>query len=419
MTPHFLRDGVVPFMRIAIVGLLLVTRAAFAACPVERGPVKTATDPQALDIKGFTVTGVIETMQSIPAPRPLPQDARVTPEELQQYSVIATLTAYRVTADGAIQLVLSDEERRTILATIPPEPCVTTSRFVSDMTAARSAFRSRYPTASTALTSTRRAVEVRGVAFFDYQQGQPGLAPNGLSLYPVTYLGFRPPYTPTPPPLVGRRRSVGTGVVRNCQRPSFALTASRTAVCAGQSLTLAWSSDPSASVTIDQLGGLRPSSGTATVTPIGATVYSGHAENACGTSDEALTLVTLTPGATASLTGPSTIASGKTGTLSVSVSAIGSWSLSSALGNTISPSFGTSSGTATYTANRTGNDTVTLTTAGGACGNVQRTMSINVTSSSTPPPPLTIQCCDGTLSPSCTTCTQGCCSGHGGCKSCN
>ncbi|HEY0370963.1 MAG TPA: hypothetical protein VGD79_03125 [Thermoanaerobaculia bacterium] len=406
-------------MRVAVVTALLIalsfSRTLSADCPVERAPVKSGVDAQAAQISLAPLPVTIESLHAMPVPpRPLPHDSRIAPVEKTIYSVVATLMAYRLTPAGEIQLVLSDDERRTILATIPSVQCAAGSRFLSEITTARSSFERRYPTQVETFTEVRRAVEVRGVGFFDYFQGQRGLAPNGLSLYPVTYLSFVPFPPPKAPPLAGRRRSVGA--VRPCTLPSLSITASRGSACAGESVTIAWSaSHPSASVTIDGIGAGLPATGIRTITTNAATIYSGRATTSCGASNEALALVTVTSGATASLTGPSSIQSGRTGTLSVLISAASSWTLSSFLRNSIAPSTGTASGTATYSANRTGTDTVTLTTTGGVCGNLMRTLTITI---SEPPSTGGIRCCDGTHSPTCTSCTQGCCSGHGGCKSC-
>jgi hypothetical protein len=398
--------------------VVLLARVTFAACPVERGPVKSGTDAQALDVRGFSIPATIASLHSIPKPpRPLPHDGRIAPLETTIHAVQATLVAYRLTPQGEIQLVLSDEERRTIVATIPSLQCAAGSQFLTGITSARSVFERSYR-ATEEFTEVRRGVEVQGVGFFDYLQSQRGLAPNGLSLYPVTAINLRPFPPPKAPPPPGRRRAVGSGGTRGCTRPTMSLAVSRGSVCAGDSVTIAWTaSDPAARVTIDGIGVALPATGTRTVTTNAVAVYSGRATTSCGDSDEALALVTLTPGASASLTGPSSVTSGRTATLSVFMSAASSWHLSSSLANSISPSTGTASGTATYNANRTGNDTVTLTTTGGACGNLMRTLNISV---GDPPTTGGLQCCDGTRSPSCFSCSnkQGCCSSHGGVCGC-
>jgi hypothetical protein len=65
-------------------------------------------------------------------------------------------------------------------------------------------------------------------------------------------------------------------------------------------------------------------------------------------------------------------------TLTGSVTANGSWTLTSALGNPVSPASGTGSRTFTYTATVVGNDTLTLQVIG-PCTTVTRTASIAVT----------------------------------------
>lgn len=399
--------------------LLLFPRVVIAACAVERGPVKTGTDAQASQVRFTPVPTSIASLQAIPTPpRPLPHDGRLAPVETTIHSVTATLVAYRLTPQEEIQLVLSDDQRRTIVAVIPSLSCAAGSRFLSLITSARTAFTRRYP-ATDAFTEVRRAVEVQGVGFFDFFQGQRGLAPNGLSLYPVTGLNLSPVVQPKAPPPAGRRRSVGSGGGRSCTRPSLLLTASRFSACAGEPVTISWiASDAAARVDVDGIGVALPASGSRVVSASASTVYSGRASTACGVSDEALAVLTLTPGATASLTGPSSVTKGSTATLSVAVSAIASWTLSSSLASSINPSSGTSSSIASYSANRTGTDTVTLRTTGGTCGNLTRTLLISVTEA---PSAGGLRCCDGTRSPSCFSCTadkRGCCSGHGGLCDC-
>ncbi len=400
----------------AILGVMLFARVGMADCAVERAPVKTVTDAHAFAVRSLPLPLTIESLHSIPPPRPLPHDGRVAPVETTIHSVTATLIAYRLTAQSEIHLVLSDEARRTITAIIPSPSCLGGSRFLSEITNARATFDRRY-VATNVFTEVRRAVEVQGVGFFDFFQGQRGLAPNGLSLHPVTAIDFTPSSQPKAPPPSGRRRAVGRGGARICPRPSLTLTVSRGNACAGEQVTIAWqASHALASVTIDGIGISLPASGSRVVPASASAVYSGRAITSCGSSDEALAVVTLTPAATALLNGPSSVTTGNNATLSVSVNGVTSWTLSSSRGNSITPSTGTSSRTVTYDATRTGTDTVTLTTAGGACGNITRTLVISVSE----PQNLGLRCCDGTRSPTCFDCgnKRGCCSSHGGVCGC-
>lgn len=379
--------------------------------------MKAVTDEQAMQIGLVPIPTFIESLQRIPAPRPLPHDSRIAPVETTIHSVTATLIAYRLTPQAEIQLVLSDESRRTIVATIPSLACVAGSRFFSEIQRARTEFERWYfPTA--AFADTRRAITVQGVGFFDFLQGQRGLAPNGLSLDPVTAIDLTPPYHPPAPPFNVRRRSVGSGAIRPCPRPSLSITASRGSTCSGEQVTVAWqASDPTAHVAIDGIGVALPSSGSRSVAITGSTIWSGRASTSCGSGDEATALVTLTPAATALLSGPSSVTTGNTATLSISLSGATSWKLTSSLGNTISPNSGTSSQSATYFANRTGTDNVTLTVTGNICGNATQSLTIVVIA---PPSTGGLRCCDGTRSPTCFDCAkkQGCCSSHGGVCGC-
>jgi hypothetical protein len=311
----------------AIVSLFLLPRLAFAACPIDRANVRSASDTDAALIEPAVFPATIDYLRTIPPPRPLPQDGRVAPVETTIYSVVATLIAYRLTPEGEIHLVLSDEERRTMTAVIPAVACAGGSRFLSNIAAARATFEQRYvPTE--VFREVRQPIEVQGVAFFEFFRGQRGLATNGISLHPVTAIDFTPPFLPKPPPRTVRRRAARAGGGSVCARPTLTITASRPAACAGENVTIAWNaSTPSASVTIDGIGILLPASGIRTVTASASTVYSGRAVTTCGLGDEAVAVVTMHAPAAASLLGPSSINEGSSTTLSISVSGASSWSL--------------------------------------------------------------------------------------------
>lgn len=198
------------------------------------------------------------------------------------------------------------------------------------------------------------------------------------------------------------------------------LTLSKSSVCPGESVTLSWqASDSRAVVSIVGVGSSLPASGSKTIETSSALVFSGHAANACGTGSEAVAEAKLQQGGTASMTGnPTSIQQGQTTTITVTVANVSSWSLSSALGNNLSPSSGTGSRSVTYTGTRSGTDTITLS-ASSSCGSLVRSNSIAV--SAPPPSSGTLRCCDGTFSPTCTSCAnkQGCCSSHGGVCGCS
>lgn len=396
---------------------LVATLSVRAQCSGVRWPVKVASDVDAQSISPVVIPTTIAFLRTIPAVRPLPQDSRVAPVEKTMYSVTATLIEYRVAENGDAELVLSDQAGRTLFAVIPSAACANGSRFATDITAARRLFDTRLPGATTTWTRARRAVEIRGVAFFDFLVGQRGIAPNGVTLHPVTFLTFTPLAPPPPPQPVGRRRAVAPSLTV-CRLPSLTLTASKAAACAQEPVTLTWqASDPNARVTIDSAGGTLPASGSTTVSSAFSAAYSGRATNACGTGAEAIVVVPLTAQGSISLNGPASLQRGNKGMLSLFLSNTSSWSLSSALRNSMSPSSGSTSGsiTSSYDASSTGNDTVTLT-ANGTCGSLTRTIRIFVSE----PANLGLRCCDGTRSSTCFSCSdkRGCCSGHKGVCGC-
>ena len=388
-------------------------QSAAAACPVERAAVKVGADVDVSLINLAPLPATIETLRAIPAPRPLPQERRLAPVEMTVYSVAATIIAYRVTSEGNVHLVLADAEGKTIVAQIPDPACAGGSRFLDAITDVRRGFLTRFP-ATEAFTFTRLPVEVRGVGLFDFLQGQYGLAPNGLSLYPVIDINFVPFPRPNPPALSRRRAVRAPG---GCVLPSLAISVSKSSVCGGEAATISWqASDATARVTIDGIGAFLPSSGNRETSTTASTAYSGRATNACGSGGEAVAVVAVKAAAGAELTGPGSVRQGTSASLSVALAGASSWTLTSSLGNSVTPSLGTASGTVRYDATRSGTDVVTLRTTGG-CGSVTRTITIIVTTDSAPGG---LSCCDGTRSPTCFDCNkkQGCCSGHGGVCGC-
>jgi hypothetical protein len=392
---------------------------AAAACGVERWPVKTGTDADAALVNpNAALPASIEYLRTLSGPRPLPQSGRVAPTEITVYDVTATLVEFKAEDDGDYHLVIADSAGRTMIAEIPAVNCAGGSVFASMISAARSAFASRFsPTSSFQRVSV--PIEVRGVGFFDFLHGQTGVAPNGIELHPVLSVSFSPFFTPAPP-ISAHRRAVGGGRGPSCDIPTLTIATSKSSACSGEPIVLTWqASDPHASVSIDGVGVSLPSSGSTTVGTTASIAYSGRATNSCGTGFEAAAEVTVQSAATASLFGPGSLQQGGSATLSFSISGASSWTLSSSLRNPISPSSGSSSSatlTSTYTATSSGTDTVTLVASGGSCGSVTRVITIAISSS----PPLGLLCCDGTRSPSCFNCAskRGCCSNHKGVCGC-
>jgi hypothetical protein len=143
------------------------------SCGVERWTVKTLQDRPVL-VPAQPTT--IAFLTSRPAPASLP-DSRL-PFERQIFTVIARVVLIRHESDDDFHVVLSDG-RRTMISESPAPSC--------DGRA--------FPVRQAQMAAARRALrlcsraQVTGVAFFDFDHGQTGVAPNAIELHPI--LGFR------------------------------------------------------------------------------------------------------------------------------------------------------------------------------------------------------------------------------------
>ncbi|HWW63069.1 MAG TPA: hypothetical protein VN181_16965, partial [Thermoanaerobaculia bacterium] len=285
-----------------------------------------------------------------------------------------------------------------MLARLPSAACSSGSRFATQIATTRELFDVRFA-ATKVFQRAMVPVEIRGIAFFGFFDGEHGIAPNGIELHPVTSINFRPLSDPAPPRT--RRRAAGDSP-SGCRVPSLEMTTSRSSICSGEAVTLSWqASDPAARVTIDGVGAALPASGSMPAGTNVSSAYSGHATNACGSGAEAVAVVAVRTAASISLSGPASLTRGSAGSLSVFTEGATSWTLTSSLRNAISPSSGTNGGafTSSYNAGSSGTDTVALT-ANGTCGSLTRTISIFVSD----PVNLGLLCCDGTRSPTCFSC---------------
>jgi hypothetical protein len=145
---------------------------AAALCGVERWTVKTLQDrPRLLPTRRTTIA----YLDSRPAPPSLP-DTRL-PFERRVFQVTAAVTLVRSEDDGDLHVVLSDG-RQTMIAESPSPGC--TGRATPTRRAQMAAAQRRVRVCARAT--------VTGVAFFDFDHGQTGVAPNAIELHPV--LGF-------------------------------------------------------------------------------------------------------------------------------------------------------------------------------------------------------------------------------------
>jgi hypothetical protein len=138
-------------------------------CGVERWTVKTLQDrPRLLPVKKTSIAWLV----SRSAPPDLP--ATRLPFERQVFRVDAAVIGIRPEEDSDLHLVLSDGTR-TMIAESPSSAC--------DSRAA-AARRTQMTHARTRVTLCRKATII-GVAFFDFDHGQIGVAPNAIELHPI------------------------------------------------------------------------------------------------------------------------------------------------------------------------------------------------------------------------------------------
>lgn len=143
------------------------------SCGVERWTVKTLQDrPILLETRKTTIHFLVTRR----APHPLPT-TRLSFER-HRYVVTAAVTLVRAEQDGDLHLVLRAGADQMI-AESPSPSCDAGAPplYRHLMTSARSRIR---------LCAHAR---ITGVAFFDFNHGQTGVAPNAIELHPI--LGFR------------------------------------------------------------------------------------------------------------------------------------------------------------------------------------------------------------------------------------
>jgi hypothetical protein len=158
--------------RIATPSTVAHVRAPFAVCGVERWSVKTLQDrPRLLPLRRTTVAWLV----SRPAPDGVP--ARRLPLERRIFQVVGAITLVRPEDDSDLHLVLAAHGRHMIVeAPLPACAGRATPLRRRQMKQARQRAR---------LCARAR---VTGVAFFDTNHGQTGVAPNAIELHPVLAL---------------------------------------------------------------------------------------------------------------------------------------------------------------------------------------------------------------------------------------
>jgi hypothetical protein len=128
----------------AAVDLPFNPRLAAASCPIERGPVKEGADRDRNKVSTTVHQASVNYLRTRTPPSSFPTNNRIYPVEDRTWQVTATLTQYKLEADGDYHLVIKDAAGRKMIAEIPYVSCVpSSSRWRSSIAAARRTFAGR------------------------------------------------------------------------------------------------------------------------------------------------------------------------------------------------------------------------------------------------------------------------------------
>jgi hypothetical protein len=164
-----------------------------AQCGAERWSVKTGTDTDASLVNLSSPTSTtIANLTAIPAPAQIPDQQRIQPTETTLWTLSATLVEFIHAYDSDYHMVLMDSAGRTMIAEIPDPNCVGPgSPFTAGIAHARAQFDAKF-TATGDFQTVNVPVQITGVGFFDYIEGQEGVAPNAIELHPIIDIVFNP-----------------------------------------------------------------------------------------------------------------------------------------------------------------------------------------------------------------------------------
>ncbi len=177
-----------------VLSLLLVLGASvdgYAQCDGERWPVKAGTDTDAYQVNLSSATSTtIANLTALSKPKKLPDTTRIKPTETTTWVLSATLVKYVRSYDADYHIVFRDGAGRTMIGEIPDPNCVpASSPFRSAIVHARNQFNAMF-TPTSNFQDASVPVQITGVGFFDYNEGQEGIAPNAIELHPIIDIVF-------------------------------------------------------------------------------------------------------------------------------------------------------------------------------------------------------------------------------------
>lgn len=227
--------------------LLLSAVSVSAQCNSERWSVKTGTDADVSLINlNSTTTTTVANLTALATPATIPDNTRIKPTETTVWVMSAALVKFIRAYDSDYHMVFADSAGRTMIGEIPDPNCVGAgSPFAAGIAHARAQFDAKF-TATQNFQTVNVPVQITGVGFFDYQEGQEGIAPNGIELHPIIDILFNPSFTisSSTPSLTIARASSATATITATLSGNFnsAIALSATGLPAGATATFGPSS---------------------------------------------------------------------------------------------------------------------------------------------------------------------------------
>ena len=157
-------------------------------CGVERWPVKTLSDADALRVNFTPVSSSVAILSALPSHcGDGPDNARVYAEEVQVFEVVGRIIVARAEDDRDFHVAIADPNDGSTMVTEVADPgCsgATASPFGHQLQTARASFDAfRGGRSLSALAG--ELVRVRGVGFYDFNHGQTGRARSCIELHPI------------------------------------------------------------------------------------------------------------------------------------------------------------------------------------------------------------------------------------------
>jgi hypothetical protein len=168
---------------------LLSPTPAPLTCGVERWPVKTLSDTDALRVNFAPVSSSVAILSSLlPHCGDGPDKARAYSEEFQVFEVVGRITGVRAEDDRDFHVAIADpsDASATMVTEVADPGCsgASASPFGQQLQAARAGFDTlRAGRSLSALPG--ELVRVRGVGFYDFNHGQTGRSRSCIELHPV------------------------------------------------------------------------------------------------------------------------------------------------------------------------------------------------------------------------------------------